>query len=178
MVILTAKLLSECSFKLNFSPIIFSIYHNLCACLSVIALLYTHKSDRLKSTEEQGVSGTSLALWCRLGDWIRARVAGRRAVRSKSIQQCLRTAIVDLRVSVNKGAIKHGHKGYFRGAIPILLYLWQALMCLPQALWSRWGQRERITIPLCAAHLKGCPWRMWPRSHLYNTYICSLLNTA
>lgn len=91
----------------------------------MIASLYFHKSDRLnpQSTEDQGVSGTSLALSCRLGDWIRERVAGRRAVRGKSIQQRLRTAIVDLRVSVNKGAIKHGGKGYFRGAIPILLYL-------------------------------------------------------
>lgn len=132
----------------------------------------------LKDSNPQKNKGFLGHLWCRLGDWIRARVAGRRAVRSKSIQQCLRTAIVDLRVSVNKGAIKHGGKGYFRGAIPILLYLWQALMCLPQALWSCWGQRERITILLCAAHLKGCPWRMWPPSHLYNTYICSLLDTA
>lgn len=93
-----------------------SFYISTTICVhDSVPSLYPHKSDRLnlqrlKFTEEQGVSGTSLALPCRLGDWIRARVAGRRAVRSKSIQRRLRTAIVDLRASVNKGAIKHGGK--------------------------------------------------------------------
>jgi len=90
--------------------------HSLCAChFTFISQI----GSILKAQKNKGSLGH---LWLDRAGW--GIGLGREWLGGgKSIQQRLRTAIVDLRVSVNKGAIKHGGKGYFRGAIPILLYL-------------------------------------------------------